>query len=271
MGGFNQSVGFPVQFGDIIGYPFPLPAVPVLVKSRPVPSPGREPAPGAVLFPLNVDRHWGGAMMKLNTFVPWAKKVDALVWRGATTGSGLRRRFVHGLSRLHRRDIDVKFHAYVKGRWSWLCNEGDARSSSPARGRHGRCGHVCCPVYLAPELSRVALLRYRYVLSLEGHDVASNLKWLMGHNSVVVMPPPTMESWLLEGLLRPYVHYVPVMNVSDVPRALAWMRANEEACLRIVSQANAWVESIVRETTSDALEMLRRTAVAPTPLRFSYY
>ena len=33
----------------------------------------------------------------------------------------------------------------------------------------------------------------RYALSLEGNDVATNLKWLLASNSVVVMPSPTME------------------------------------------------------------------------------
>ena len=111
---------------------------------------------------------------------------------------------------------------------------------------------------IAPGLSRLELLGYRYLLSIEGNDVASNLKWLMGHNSVVVMPRPTVETWLLEGLLRPYVHYVPVRAAADVPATLAWMRANEAACLQIIANANAWVEEIMRGTTETAVKLIRR-------------
>lgn len=185
--------------------------------------------------------------MRLETFVPWERKRSTLIWRGATTGTGLRREFVHRLSRHSRRDIDVRFHAYVNGRWSWLCANSQRR-----------CGRSCCPTHLATELTRPELLRHKYLLSIEGNDVASNLKWLLGHNSVVVLPPPTIESWLLEGLLKPYVHYVPVYNASDVPRALDWMRGHDLECQRIIANANAWVERIVRDSDSEAIELLRK-------------
>ena len=141
-------------------------------------------------------------------------------------------------------------------------------------------------------LRRAQLLRHRYLLSLEGNDVASNLKWLMGHNSVVVMPPPTVETWLLEGLLRcgpapisrtdvpsssswvavlmcgparfvfarrPWVHYVPVRrDARDVPAVLAWMRTHEEACLQIVANANAWVEEIMRGSGEAVVRVVRQ-------------
>jgi hypothetical protein len=86
---------------------------------------------------------------------------------------------------------------------------------------------------------------HRYLLSLEGNDIASNLAWMLGHNSVVVMPPPQWETFLLQGLLRPWVHYVPVHSPADVPHVLSWMRANEAACLQIIANANAWVEHLL--------------------------
>ncbi len=42
-------------------------------------------------------------------------------------------------------------------------------------------------------------LRYRYILAIEGNDVATNLKWVMSTNSLAVMPRPTYETWFMEG------------------------------------------------------------------------
>lgn len=39
-----------------------------------------------------------------------------------------------------------------------------------------------------------AMLRYQYLISAEGYDVASNLKWALWSRSAVIMPPPTLCS-----------------------------------------------------------------------------
>ena len=52
----------------------------------------------------------------------------------------------------------------------------------------------------------------RYVISVEGNDVATNLKWAMASNSVVIMPLPRVESYFGEGQLIPNIHFVPVKH-----------------------------------------------------------
>lgn len=196
-----RGTGFVVQFGDRP------PAAYALAKAR------RVARPCAALLPLNTARHWRFAPEPREP--PWHAKRAALVWRGATTGHGLRRRFVHALFREH----DVRFHAVVQHREAWVA---DARQ-------------------LGPSLTRREILAHRYVLSLPGNDVATNLKWLMASGSVVVMPPPTVEGWLLEGLLVPWVHYVPLARPNETARVLAWLRAHDAECRAIVRRANAWV------------------------------
>ena len=56
------------------------------------------------------------------------------------------------------------------------------------------------------------LLRYKYLISIEGNDVASNLKWLFASKCLILMPKPTCETWFCEGLLEPWVHYIPLEN-----------------------------------------------------------
>ena len=113
-----------------------------------------------VLLPLNTFRHFGAALMRHDSYIPWERKRSALMWRGSTTGSGLRREFVHGLVNCSRSDVDVRFSDVSQGKRWWVRSRG-------------------IPL-IAPGLSRLELLGYRYLLSLEGNDVASNLKWLIG-------------------------------------------------------------------------------------------
>jgi hypothetical protein len=51
---------------------------------------------------------------------------------------------------------------------------------------------------------------YRYIISVEGNDVSTNLKWAMASGSVVIMPTPRVETFFREGVLQPYVHYLPI-------------------------------------------------------------
>lgn len=44
--------------------------------------------------------------------------------------------------------------------------------------------------FLKPSLSIRQQLGYRYLVSVEGNDVASGLKWMLASNSTVLMPPP---------------------------------------------------------------------------------
>ena len=85
-------------------------------------------------------------------------------------------------------------------------------------------------------------MKYKYVLSLEGNDVASNLKWLLSHNSVVIMPTPKVESWLMEGRLRPFIHYVPLDDPHDVDNLMLWLETHDELCRQIVKNANEYMK-----------------------------
>jgi hypothetical protein len=70
-------------------------------------------------------------------------------------------------------------------------------------------------------------LRYKYLLVLEGHDVADDLVWKLYSNSVVFMPPPTYVSWAMETMLEPWKHYIPV-NRTNVVERLLWAQSHPE-------------------------------------------
>ena len=86
-------------------------------------------------------------------------------------------------------------------------------------------------------------LDYKFILSLEGNDVASNLKWVMSSNSLAVMPRPTCETWFMEGRLIPNYHYVEIKpDFSDLEERLNYYIAHPQEAEEIIRHAHEYVE-----------------------------
>lgn len=86
-----------------------------------------------------------------------------------------------------------------------------------------------------------AQLRHRYILCIEGNDVASCLKWVFASNSIAVMPRPEYETWFEEGRLEAGVHYVEVRkDYGDLPERLAECAARPEWCAAINRAEQEW-------------------------------
>lgn len=87
------------------------------------------------------------------------------------------------------------------------------------------------------------LLQNRYLISVEGNDVASNLKWVLASQTVCIMPEPQTESWLMESRLVPWKHYVPVKSdFSDLINILYYCEMHPEKMKEIIKNANDYME-----------------------------
>jgi hypothetical protein len=98
-------------------------------------------------------------------------------------------------------------------------------------------------------------LTYKYIISLEGNDVASGLKWQLFSNSVVIMPVATRVSWAMEDNLVPYKHYVPVdSSMSNLEAVLDWCGENDDACCEIARNGKKYMEQFLDLEREDRLE-----------------
>lgn len=85
-------------------------------------------------------------------------------------------------------------------------------------------------------------LKFKYVISIEGQDVATNLKWILNSKSACIMPKPTCESWLLEGQLKGGVHYIEVApDFSDLTDKINYYNAHPDQVKTIVKNANEYI------------------------------
>lgn len=206
-----QGFGPDFRLDFVFGDVTEVPPRPSFVKSRPISGDRRN----AVLLPLDRLRHFHFPKDRLS----WAEKRPAAVWRGRINNQAPRHTAVLRYGADSRHEI----------------------------------GHVCNTPGLPPPkdwMSIAAQLRYRYVISLEGHDVATNLKWIMASNSIALSPALAYETWFMEGRLVPGEHFVEIApDFSDLDEKIAWCEAHPEATRRIVRNAQAWVRQFRNPAT----------------------
>lgn len=106
-------------------------------------------------------------------------------------------------------------------------------------------------------LTLPAHLAYKFILSLEGNDVASNLKWIMSSHSVAIMPRPRYETWFMEGTLKPDYHYIEVKpDFSDLDEKMDYYIQHPDEAQAIVRQANEYVAQFRDEEREDLVSLM---------------
>ena len=100
-------------------------------------------------------------------------------------------------------------------------------------------------------------LDYKFILALEGNDVASNLKWVMSSNSIAVMPQPTCETWFMEGTLIPNYHYIEIKpDFSDLESRLQYYIEHIDEAQEIIKHANEYVKQFKNRKRENLISLL---------------
>ena len=68
----------------------------------------------------------------------------------------------------------------------------------------------------------------------------------------------------MEGLLLPWVHYVPLYRPEDLESTLRWLDSHESACLRIIANAREWMRRVLQP--ADFTPLLQALLVSPPDL-----
>jgi hypothetical protein len=209
--------------------------IPTFVKSRMI----CDRDSPCVLLPLDRGRHWSDVSVAAAQDIPFRDKADTLVWRGGTTGVFKRwtaqtvyssRFYISTLGALQA-GLDIGYSEIVQ--------LDDTNTDIPLETVRAR---------LRPPLDLRQQLQSKFLLSLEGNDVATGLKWMLYSNSAVVMPEPTCESWACEGELNPFEHYIPVKHdLSDIEEVYDWCLGHPDACEAIALNGKRYIEAFLEE------------------------
>jgi hypothetical protein len=92
------------------------------------------------------------------------------------------------------------------------------------------------------------MVKSKFLLSIEGNDVATNLKWALYSASCVLMPTPRATSWIMEDQLVPYIHYIPLKDdLQDLEEKYHWCLKNLDICEKIGINGKKYIQQFLTE------------------------
>lgn len=214
---FESSLKASCIFGDVTA----IPDLPSLVKSRPIAGDNAY----SILLKWNKVRHFTFVNHERKQFLD---KINRLVFRGN----------VH--------ECQVQRIAFLTKHISNpICNVGMVNKNN------------LNPDWLVNRMSIDEQLEYKFILCLEGADVASNLKWVMSSRSLAVMPRPKYETWFMEGRLIPDFHYIEIDNdYNNLNSKLSYYINHPEKALAIIENANNYVQQFQNKRREDIISLL---------------
>ncbi len=196
-----------------------IPQLPSVVKSRPIDVPVANA--NSVLFKLNKVRHF----IFVDDKIAFKDKEDRAVFRGKVGGKPIRLDFMEKMYGNPRFDVG----AIDKVKPEWTCEK----------------------------MTIADHLKFRYIMCIEGNDVASNLKWVMSSNSIAVMPKPQFETWFMEGTLRADYHYIEVQaDYSNLEEKLDYYSSHIAEAEAIIAHAHEYVAQFKDSTREDLISLL---------------
>ena len=208
------------QFCYAFGDVVQVPETPSIVKSRPISADNQN----AILLKLNRVRHF----VRIKRDKPFHQKKNQLVFRGKVTYKVKRRKF---------------FEMYFDHP---MCDLGDTQQKK-----------INPDEWKVKKTSIHYLLQYKFILAVEGIDVASNLKWVMSSNSLAVMPKPEFETWFMEARLIPDYHYVAIKSdYSDLEEKLNYYIEHEDEALQIIKNAQEYAAQFWDKKREDLISLL---------------
>lgn len=196
-----------------------VPPAPSIVKSRPIGTKNEN----SIIMKLNKVRHY----IFVNDTKQFKNKKDLVLFRGKVGNKKLRRIFLE------------KY-------WNNpLCDVGETGS----KNRNNQ--------WAVSKMTIDEQLNYKFIMAIEGVDVASNLKWIMSSNSLAVMPLPKYETWFMEGRLIPDYHYIKVNDdFSDLEEKIRYYMSNQEEALTIIKHANEYVKQFMDNKREDIISLM---------------
>jgi len=209
-----------LNFLYLFGDIISVPNEPTLLKSRPIHGDNKN----SIIMKLDKVRHF----IFLNDKITFKEKKNLLVWRGKA-------------HQTHRQYFLNKFYTNP------LCDVGQIIKKEDK-------GTV---QWIKPKMSIKEHLNYKFILCIEGNDVASNLKWVMSSNSLAFMVAPKYETWFMEGKLIPNYHYVLLKDdYSDLEEKINYYSTHTDKAEKIINNAHIYIEQFKNIEQEDFISLM---------------
>lgn len=184
-----------------------------------------------ILRCLNFNRHWKNYYNRPSD-IPFDKKISSVIWRGTTTGKEI------GANRFNLVKRWFNKHPKIDVGFSFICQSKDAYNK-----------------YVKGIKQMQGLLKYKYILSVEGNDKDTGINWKLNSNSLVFMAKPTISSWLMESTLKPNYHFILLKDdFSDLLEKVRWCDNNPNECKQIIKNANRFMNQFKNPAFEEKIE-----------------
>jgi len=254
----DSATPFVVKFGDSVGSTLDRNGLPMFNKFRPRVewknieedilkdrncSIARSPALAdgtylPIIWKLNTKRHYNPIKKILRYDIRWEKKIDKAFWRGGlTNGSPFRN--------LDRSNYDncllvPRCNLVLKYQDSLLVDAGVTKFYKD------HPNSVNGTNLLKETAHYKKMLTYKALISIEGNDVSTSLKWMLFSRSVVLMPQPTKTSYAMEELLKPWVHFIPInSNLTNLEERVQWIKHNDKEAQKIAERGTIFMHDLL--------------------------
>lgn len=197
-----------------------VPEVPCFTKSRLI----TDSNENGVLLKLRKVRHY----RPISDHIPYDQKKDVLVWRGAAWQP-------------HRKE-------FLKSYWNHpLCDVGQV--NAPEEGVPSE--------WVKPRMSIPEQQQYKFILSIQGNDIATNIKWIAQSNSLCFMTRPKVEDWFMDGRLVPGKHYVELRDdYGDLQEKVEYYIRNPNEAKMIVEQLHCYYQQFTDPRLEELISLL---------------
>jgi len=206
-----------------------------------------------ILWKLSVARHWDPIVFAQRQDVRWKDKTLGALWRGDFTGK----------HKTKESDLELCFD---NQRCAFVFNNRDSKiidaglSSGLSWLKNGTISGV---QVIKGRVTMHQIQQYKVIISFEGNDVASGLKWSLLSESVVLMPPPTRTSWAMEELLEPWVHYIPMQpDGSNAEEMVQWVGDHDEEAHMIAERGRLFMYDLLYHPDAPAEERAVKAEIA---------
>jgi len=176
--------------------------------------------------------------------IPWSEKKAGVSFRGALTGD----RNDFGFSNAQRKamtDTERCLH-FPRCRLVYH-NANSTLVDAKLSDTYKKIPNVLDGRQLAgASLDYKQAQSYKGIIMIEGNDISTGFKWALHSNSVVLTQKPTKSSWMMEELLEPWVHYIPLNeDLTDIEEKAQWIVDNDEAAQKIAHQGSLWIKDFL--------------------------
>lgn len=195
------------------------PPLPTILKARRIGEAGYD---NSVILNLDSIRHF----LNPHDTIPFQEKQSKLFFRGD----------------IYDKPARIEFFKLWAGHP--LFDLGDTNHSHPSE-------------WEAPFVSIPDHFRYKFILALEGYDVASSLQWIMASNCVPVMPRPTAESWLMHSEMKPGFHYIEIApDFHDAGEKMEYYASHPDEAEKIAMESKKWAQQFFDRKREKLISLL---------------